>query len=644
MSRKHYQREWRKRRAEIKALAESSSDEDSVDVYHLLQDDAETDMFEQPRTSGACAADLSTENLCDYEYNEDLPSSDSEMDILDNNPDVETDSVKPDMSHDLVVWAAKHKCTKESVNDLLSVLRCHGQDLPKDARTLLGTPRNVESIQKCNGKYIYLGLENALSKCLSQSESFYKNHSSINICVNIDGLPLYKSTNTQLWPILCNFPGFDPFVVALFCGTAKPDPVEDYLSDFIEEASDLSIRGVTFREKTFAFSIQAFVCDAPARALLKCIKGHTSYNSCERCVIQGSWEGRIVFNEAGTYDPRTDEQFSNMMYTNHQSKMSPLINAGICCITDFVLDYMHLVCLGVVRRLIFFLKKGPNICRLSVHQRQEISENLKSLTGCMPSEFARQPRGLVELERWKATELRQFILYTGPIVLKNVLPKEKYIHFLTLSVSLSIMLDSDNEKRNAYLPYAKDLIDDFVNRSSQLYGPTFCVYNVHSLTHIHEDVTAHGCSLNDISAFPFENYLRLLKRQVRNSNNPIAQVVKRMKECNGIQFHRKRIQDHAMYISIKPKDRCFLLNDESYAIIQEIRPGRMLLCDVIKQSCAVSFFKEPCDSKLINIAYLPSLRHKAERKLLHRKELYRKTACLPYKDGFVVLPLLHGIE
>ena len=67
---------------------------------------------------------------------------------------------------------------------------------------------------------------------------------------------------------------------------------------------------------------------------------------------------------------------------------------------------MHLICLGVMKRMLLFLKEGPRICRISAAQ--------------ISSDFARQPRGLHEVKRWKATEFRQFVFYTGMIALKNV--------------------------------------------------------------------------------------------------------------------------------------------------------------------------------------------------------------------------------
>lgn len=284
---------------------------------------------------------------------------------------------------------------------------------------------------------------------------------------------------SKFWPILVKCGHFDPFIAAIFSGKGKPSPLEDYLKDFLTEYKHLKDNGVVYKGQTYTVNIDALICDAPARAYLKCIKGPTSYESCERCIIRATRvEGRMVFSEQECTS-RTDDCFSRVEYRNHQTDVSPFIAAGIPCISSFVLDYMHMVCLGVVRRLLIYLIRGPKICRLSVRQKDAISQKLIALRGRMPSEFARQPRGLHEMDRWEATELRQFLLYTGPVVLKTVVSPERYKHFLSLTVAMSILLESDDRIRNAYLQYAHELIKHFVSSCAVLYGKTFPVYNVH---------------------------------------------------------------------------------------------------------------------------------------------------------------------
>ena len=109
-----------------------------------------------------------------------------------------------------------------------------------------------------------------------------------------------------------------------------------------------------------------------------------------------------MFNELGEQEPRTDEKFQNYQHPQHQKVASPLINAGIKCIEQFPLDYMHMVCLGVVKRIVSFLKRGPRICKLSCQQLEVISEQLVSFNGLFPSEFSRQPRSLFESDKWKS--------------------------------------------------------------------------------------------------------------------------------------------------------------------------------------------------------------------------------------------------
>ena len=142
----------------------------------------------------------------------------------------------------------------------------------------------------------------------------------------------------------------------------------------------------------------------------------------------------------------------------------------------------------------------------------------------MPSEFVRQPRSLKDLDRWKTTEFRQFLLYYGPVVLRNILSDDAYQHFVALSMPLTILLQSDVEIRSHYFEYSQQLIQQFVHNSKYIYGSTFTVYNIHNLLHLPDNCEHYGTSLNSISCFPFENFLQGWKRSVCGKLNPVVQL------------------------------------------------------------------------------------------------------------------------
>ena len=138
-----------------------------------------------------------------------------------------------------------------------------------------------------------------------------------------------------------------------------------------------------------------------------------------------------------------------------------------------------------------------------------------------------RPRSLAEIDRWKAVEFRQLLLYTGPVVLRGILSRQVMNHFMLLSVGISLLAHPD-----LYLScneYAHELLKSFIAQSASIYGPEFVVYNVHGLQHLAADAKMHGCLDASIS-FPFENKLKFVKHLVRKPEVPLSQVVRRLSE------------------------------------------------------------------------------------------------------------------
>ena len=179
--------------------------------------------------------------------------------------------------------------------------------------------------------------------------------------------------------------------------------------------------------------------------------------------------------------------------------------------------------------------------------------------------------------------------------MKGIVPKELFQHFLKLNVAMTILLQESHDLRLMYLPYAKDLLQYFVHNCKNIYGNTFTVYNVHNLLHIADECENLNCSLNDISCFSYENFLQRIKKCVRNSINPAAQVAKRhfeYQKCFG-QLPKKLLFTK---VSTKAKDNCFLINDLFIAFVIVKHNYGTLECDVINQRYVDSLYNLPTDS------------------------------------------------
>jgi len=442
---------------------------------------------------------------------------------------------------DLAMWCTKNDITMTATASLLTILKPHLPFLPKSAQTLRNTLRDTSHLMKTisGGEYCHLGLSNCLTHLIRQN---HITNDHLELQINVDGIPLFKSSSVSLWPILClvrNIPFRVPFVVGMFCGKEKPGSASEFLSDFVEEACMLVKHGLTFEQKNRKVIIHSFVCDAPARAYVKGIKSPSGYSSCEKCTVHGEYYGKVIFPVANC-PLRTDEAFDAMTDEDHHISPCPLKPLPIGYVTQFGLDYMHLACLGVMRRLILYWKgpNGPLHVRLGRKLICDLSSHLLYLSQFVPVEFARKPRSLDEVLRWKATEFREFMLYSGPVVLQDILGDDLYDHFMLLFVSIRILVSRQLSLQ--YCDYAHELLIKFVSDAQVLYGKDILVYNVHCLIHLSNDVKRLGC-LEDFSAFVFENKLGQLKKLVHKPQQPLQQIMRRLHEETFLDFSENNV-------------------------------------------------------------------------------------------------------
>ena len=496
---------------------------------------------------------------------------------------------------------------------------------------------------KSGMEYVYFNLADQILKHLRlHPADVVAKIDSIELSLNVDGLPLFKSSGKSLWPVLCAIVNLQPitvFPVVLTYGTSKPKDSE-YLKDVICDFCHVLEHGLHEGNKHLSVHLRCIVCDAPARAFVKGIKLCSGYFGCDKCTQSGTWHGRVTYDKVKDLELRTDRSFRDQTQEEHHQYISGFCALPIDMVRQFPVDYMHQLCLGVVRKLITAWMRGPRGIKLSAGQCEAITAKLYDIKPFIPRLFVRKPRSLSEIDRWKATEFSQFLLYTGILVLHGVLRDELYQHFLCLTVASRIMTSSELSQN--YLNFAQQLMEYFVQQAEVLYGKEFLVYNVHSMVHLANEVQKYG-SLDACSAFVFENYMQRLKRLVRSGKSPIAQIAKRLSESSA------KISEfsEANYIRTSYPDNAFVLSDSSCCEAVEKTHNidengcELFLCRVYCRT--QELFTTPCDSRLVGI-YKANQRS-TTMKILSADQLVKKAIKItlgPNKIVFVAI--LHTLN
>ena len=547
---------------------------------------------------------------------------------------------KHSINDSLVGWYNRNNIPHSALKDLLQILKPYFNSLPADPRTLLHT-KCYEMEQNGTGHLIYFGIKENLYKHFNFDLSSTE---VLKLDVNIDGVPVFKSRNTSFWPILCSFSNsikyspnsILPFIVAIFYGESKPE-INHYLEKICSEVKSLLQDGIMVNDKHYRVELRSIIADAPARAYLKQIKTHGGYFACDRCCVKGVYKHNAISYEEMKAELRSDASFRERRQPEHHVGRSPFEDLHIDMVNCFSIDYMHLILLGIVRKLInIYLHKIPY--KISSIHKDIANKRIKLIRKFFPLDFNRKPRSLNELERFKATEFRSLILYTGAVICKDLLSNKMYENFLTLMYIVRILCDEHLVDDKDMLDYARNLCILFVKQFRKIYKRLNVTYNVHSLIHIVDDVE-RLCVLDSFSAFPYENCLGNIKSRIRSSKFPLAQISNRISE--GYSFHKTdKIKGDGIFINGHKiilqdnKNSCVMLKNCKIAAVEAVTNDRFKI-RIYKEK--KSAFKFPYDSAFLNIY---SVCGTSEASFVAKSEVIRKCMLIPFKKKYIVLPLL----
>lgn len=105
-------------------------------------------------------------------------------------------------------WVVKHRISGMAINELLRILIFAGFNfLPRDSRTIMKTPKNLNIQTLTHGRMWYHGIKTCL-----ENIHLSKNISILTLNWNFDGLPVFKSSNLQFWPILASIKGDNIYI------------------------------------------------------------------------------------------------------------------------------------------------------------------------------------------------------------------------------------------------------------------------------------------------------------------------------------------------------------------------------------------------------------------------------------------------
>lgn len=441
------------------------------------------------------------------------------------------------------------------------------KDLFKDSEFLNLLKKGKEQIKRTATNAIhdiYHGLD---YKNFLHPGGFLSQPYNISFTVNTDGVNKYSSSTAgHLWPVYLMINELPKehrfkkkFMIPAYIYCDKHDPnMLTFLNPLVEKLNTVYESGIQVPDSSdgnITVQCMLFVAtaDLPARAALMNMKQYNGKCACHLCKTEGTAYGQFNLHRCWPYEQNPEKR-------THQDQINFARNASqtqavmgvkghsifaklrypFDLIRSFAIDWMHCVCLGVVKYIMQLQLSEGNKDKDFYIGASKVRLSQKLLSIKPPDIVGRLPRSLDDLKHWKATELKNWLLHYSVGVLRNVL-NPLYLFHWTLLVGGIGTLCADSIS-NDDLNDADNMLQDFVLLMGILYGPTKCTMNVHILQHAAYYVSRRG-PLWAYSCFAFEGMNAFIKPLVHGTHHAMEQIGCAIGLCFGLPSFTKTVLD-----------------------------------------------------------------------------------------------------
>lgn len=268
----------------------------------------------------------------------------------------------------------------------------------------------------------------------------------------------------------------------------------------------------------------------------------------------------------------------------------------------FCLDSLHAIDHGAFGRTIFDCwfddAKAPYYIG-SPAKVKFLNARLSQLK--FPKELHRLSRPIEDRAKWRASELKNFILYFGVPCLINILPERYLDHFSLLVEGVTLLY---KEVTDETLRKSRRLLTKFYSQVKGLYGAEAETYNMHLIPHFPDYVEQLG-PVWTFTTFPFEGNMKNIKNCVKGSSGVAIQISEKMAKHESLPLLEKVVQ---------PSLRCKIL-------LKRLNPGIPRAKRVV-QVGELTVFGRPKRLQTEHSLLLPNGSYQEYDKIIFRSILY----------------------